>query len=416
VHRLRVLASERDFRLYVAARLTSTAGSMFTWVALPVLVYQLTRSAAWTAAVAATQAVPYLALGLVAGVVADRKQRRWVMALANVGSAIALASVFVADRVGAVHPAHVLVAAVAMQSCYVFFDAANFGALPDLVGADDVLEANSLLYSASSLVETLLPAVAGALLVATGPSTLLLVDAATCSLAAVLVLALRSRKLRAQVEEDLHLRDVVRGARQALRYIARTPPIRVTTVASACICVVTGAFSGQLVVWADQRLDIGEGELALSLVFGAWTVGGLGGAMGSPWLERRLGAVRLVRWLLVAGLAAGALALVATSVWLALPALVVWSAASTAALITGVSLRQSLTPESMVSTVNTAGRMLALGLGWTLGALGAGAIASASQSAVTAMGVGLVALVPALWVVRPAAVGEPVGHPVEAPA
>jgi hypothetical protein len=416
VHRLRVLASERDFRLYVAARLTSTAGSMFTWVALPVLVYQLTRSAAWTAAVAATQAVPYLALGLVAGVVADRKQRRWVMALANVGSAIALASVFVADRVGAVHPAHVLVAAVAMQSCYVFFDAANFGALPDLVGADDVLEANSLLYSASSLVETLLPALAGALLVATGPSTLLLVDAATCTVAAVLVLALRSRKLRAQVEQDLHLRDVVSGARQALRYIARTPPIRVTTVASACICVVTGAFSGQLVVWADQRLDIGEGELALSLVFGAWTVGGLGGAMSSPWLERRLGAVRLVRWLLVAGLACGALALVATTVWLALPALVVWSAASTAALITGVSLRQSLTPESMVSTVNTAGRMLALGLGWTLGALGAGAIASAAQSAVTAMGVALVALVPALWAVRPAAVGEPVGRRVEAPA
>jgi hypothetical protein len=389
---------------------------MFTRVALPVHVYQLTRTAAWTAAVAATQAVPYLVLGLVAGVVADRKQRRWVMALANMGSAISLTSVYVADRLGDVRPAHVLVAAVAMQSCYVFFDAANFGALPDLVGADDVLEANSLLYSASSLVETLLPAVAGALLAATGPSTLLLVDAATCTVAAVLVLALRSPKLHAQVEQDLHLRDVVDGARRALRYIARTPPIRVTTVASACICVVTGAFSGQLVVWADQRLGIGAGQLSLSLVFGAWTVGGLAGAMATPSLEKRLGAVRLVRRMLVVGLAGGAAAVAAPSIWLALPALVVWSAGCTAALITGVSLRQSLTPESMVSTVNAAGRMLALGLGWTLGALGAGAVAATSGSAVTAMGLALVALLPAGWAVRPRAVGESAASPVEAPA
>jgi hypothetical protein len=416
VRRLRVLARQRDFRLYLAAQVTSTAGSMFTWVALPVLVHQLTHSAIWTAAVAATQAVPYLVLGPVAGVVADRKQRRWVMALANLGSALSLASVFVADRLGAVHPVHVLLAAVAMQSCYVFSDAANFGALPALVGDDEVIEANSLLYSTSSLVETLLPAVAGALLAATGPSTLLLVDAATCGAAAVLLLAVRNPKLHAEVEQDLHLRDVIGGAREALRYIAHTAPIRVTTVASACVCVVTGAFSGQLVVWADQRLSVAEGELSLSLVFGAWTLGGLVGALTAPWLEKRQGAVRSVRRLLAVGLLGGGLTLLATSMWLALPAMVVWSAGCTAALITGVSLRQSLTPESMVSTVNTAGRMLALGLGWTVGALGAGALAARSGSAVTAMSLALLALLPALWVVRPATVAATVPAAAEVPA
>ena len=82
-----------DFRRYLAARLVSVTGALVAVVALPLLVYQLTGSAAWTAAIAAAEALPYLAFGLLAGALADRLDRRRVMISTDLLSAALLASI-----------------------------------------------------------------------------------------------------------------------------------------------------------------------------------------------------------------------------------------------------------------------------------------------------------------------------------
>jgi hypothetical protein len=53
-------------------------------------------------------------------------------------------------------------------------------------------------------------------------------------------------------------------------------------------------------------------------------------------------------------------------------------------LLTSMTYRQQVTPEPLLGRVNTAGRMLSFGIGWTCGAVGASALA------------GLVGLRPAL--------------------
>ena len=64
----------------------------------------------WTAAVAATEAIPYLLFGLLAGAFADRLPRLPVMPRADLLSAIILISVPVAYLVDALHPINILVA------------------------------------------------------------------------------------------------------------------------------------------------------------------------------------------------------------------------------------------------------------------------------------------------------------------
>ena len=61
------LRADPGFRRYLAARAVSMAGTLITAVVLPVLIYRLTGSAAWTAAVVVVQALPYLFLAPVAG-------------------------------------------------------------------------------------------------------------------------------------------------------------------------------------------------------------------------------------------------------------------------------------------------------------------------------------------------------------
>jgi hypothetical protein len=53
-----------------------------------------------------------------------------------------------------------------------------------------------------------------------------------------------------------------------------------------------------------------------------------------------------------------------------------WSCAYTMVVVNAISYRQQVTPEHLLSRVNTAGRMLSWGLGGTVGAAMAGALES----------------------------------------
>lgn len=68
------------------------AGSAVRRVVLPILVFQLTGSASQTVLLLVIEAVPYLLFGLVAAAIADRVNRRTLMVICNIVSAVAVAS------------------------------------------------------------------------------------------------------------------------------------------------------------------------------------------------------------------------------------------------------------------------------------------------------------------------------------
>ena len=80
------LRESPDFRRFWLARVVSVAGSAVTVIALPVLVYDLTRSPLLTALVAAFEAVPYLLFGLLAGALADRWDRKRILVTADLAA------------------------------------------------------------------------------------------------------------------------------------------------------------------------------------------------------------------------------------------------------------------------------------------------------------------------------------------
>ena len=88
-------------------------------------------------------------------------------------------------------------------------------------------------------------------------------------------------------------------------------------------------------------------------------------------------------WLPVAGVSGVVVALAST--WaVAVAVMVVWGVSYQGVVLNSMTYRQQVTPEPLLGRVNTAGRMLSFGVGWTGGALVASALA------------GLVGLRPAL--------------------
>jgi len=375
------LRDDPDWRRFLSARLVSLGGTAVTYVALPVLMYHLSgRSPLLTALVAAFEALPYLLLGLPAGALADRFDRQRVMVSADLASAAVLASIPVAWWLGALTVPHLLAAAFVVPALFVFFDAADFGAVPTLVGRDRIATANSALWSASTVIETATPLLAGALLAVVSAASLIAVDCVSYVVSALLIRAVvrplsdPARRGRAALSR----RALVADVREGLHFLWGHVTVRSMTVVGAAQSIAGGAFVGQMVVWADRSLGVREGDWRLGVVFGAWGVGVLVTSLSVPALVRRVGAARVTLLLLPASAVLCTLVALAQDWVTGSLLLVAWGAAYMGVVINSITYRQQVTPESLMSRVNTTGRMLSFGLGWPLGSVLGGVVAHAA--------------------------------------
>src|SRR5215212_2516670 len=80
---------QRDFALAWFGGLVSMLGSWALWIALPIHVYQLTRSALATSGVIAAVVAPGVLIGSVAGVFVDRWNRKTTLVVGNLLLAVA---------------------------------------------------------------------------------------------------------------------------------------------------------------------------------------------------------------------------------------------------------------------------------------------------------------------------------------
>jgi MFS family permease len=351
--------------------LISLAGTSVTFVVMPVLVYNLTGSATWTALVAVAEGLAYLLTGLWAGLVADRFERKRVMIGTDVGAALVLFTIPVAAWFNQLSAFHVLVVAFTAQTIFVFFDAANLGALPTLVPRRRLPSANTVIAGGGTVVEATVPALTGALLVVMSPASLLVIDAVTFLASALLV--------RAIIRPLNHSRTMtIRGraaVAEGVRFIIDHPVLRYMTVIGFLVAFSGGSLVGILVVWADRSLGVQEGDWRLGFVFAAWGLGALVGSLLMARLVYRFGGVRTALMCLPACGVGGVITATSTS-WLAgMIALAAWGAAYMVVAANSVTLRQQVTPEPLMSRVMTVGRMTSFGAGFPAGAIVVGLLA-----------------------------------------
>lgn len=189
-----VLREERQFRLLFLGQLLSVLGDRMTQVVLPFAVLSIGGSATDVGIVAAAGFVPFLFLGLVGGVLADRIERKRILVASDVvrlGTQAAAGALLLS---GGAEVWHLAALAATFGAADAFFQPAFVGLMPQTLGAAHHLQqANALRgmsYSAGSIVGPVI----GALLVATiEEGGALLVDAATFGVSVACLLLLRPR-------------------------------------------------------------------------------------------------------------------------------------------------------------------------------------------------------------------------------
>ena len=170
----------------------SVAGDWVLLTAAAVTVFKETGSTTAVSLMLGLAVVPTVLLGPIAGAVADRVDRRRVMLLADMLSALVLLACLVGVSVGLKLPAvYLAVAAVAVIST--FDRPASEALLPRLVGPGGLGRANSSVRFATRLAQIAGPAAASGLLSTGGLSLVLGVDAVSFVFSGLLVLGIDAR-------------------------------------------------------------------------------------------------------------------------------------------------------------------------------------------------------------------------------
>jgi len=347
-------------------------GSSISMVVLPVLVYDLTGSAGLTGLLAATRLIPYLVLGLIAGPIADRSSRRRLIIGGNVAEGVLAATIPIAAMADALTAAHVFVVALLSATAYVFSDAAVFGAVPALVRPERLADANGVLSVFGSSADIAGPVLAGVLITTIGATHGLTINAISFLAAAAVQLTIHSDFRRPINAASPARRPTIRqqlGA--AFTFIRRQTTVLTLIAVGFGNSLAIGIVLGLLVPWSVEVLGYASDDPRLGVLYAAVGVGSLAAGL----VFARLFSAARVRVLTPAAVAWSALCSIGLAAgvgWLATPAMAAFSFGIMVTITTGITYRQLATPDQLVSTVNTIGRMIAAGgqpVGAALGAL-----------------------------------------------
>jgi Major Facilitator Superfamily len=378
----------RAFVVFCAARAVSSGGTGMTMVAMPVLMYRLTGSAAETALLSASETAPYLLFGLFAGALADRVDRNKVMVAANVGAALLLGSIPAAAALHRLAATQLFVVALGVATAYVWFDAANFGAAPGFVSRSQLPAATGALWSAGSTAMLLTPTIAASLIGVISAPNVLGLDAISYVVSGLLLFSIRrsfARSGRNQAGERRIRSDIAEG----INFIRHQPVIRTMTVSIFLVCVSWGGSFSLLVVYASRAIHIGHAGPRLGLLYSAGELGGVLSSLVVARIVKRPWAGRAAAVLMAAN--AGLLLLLAVAPGY-IPALLLFGLYEFVyilALSVGITLRQMLAPDHLRSRVSTTARMLGaagLPIGASMGGLLATAVPIRAVFALVAVG------------------------------
>lgn len=173
----------RTFYTIWAGQLVSTIGSGLTGFALGVGIYQETGSVTSFALYIFSFMLPGVLLSPIAGVVADRWKRRWVMVLSDAGAGLSTLAIWLLLSSGRLETWHIYVATIFNAAFTTFQWPAYSAATTMLVPKKDLGRAGGMVQIGEAISQLFSPALAGVMYMTIGLEGIVLTDFITFILA-----------------------------------------------------------------------------------------------------------------------------------------------------------------------------------------------------------------------------------------
>jgi MFS family permease len=277
-----------SFRWLLGSSWLTNLGDGIAIAAGPLLVASQTRDPRLVSFALLVQWLPPMLLGLYAGVLADRLDRRRLIIMVNLARSLLLAVLATFIATGRVNVALVLGALFALGIAETFADTTTSTLLPMMVDKPDLGLANARLMTGFITANQLAGPPLGALLFAAGMALPFLTQAFIMALAVTMVSRIVTTVLEPRPVASLR-REIAEGA----RWLWNHPPMRTLALTILTFNVTFGAAWSVLVLYSTDRL--GMGEVGFGLLTTVMALGGLLGTALYGKLEARFSLAKIMR-------------------------------------------------------------------------------------------------------------------------
>jgi MFS family permease len=298
----------RPFRRLFSSATVSTLGASISLVSVNWIVFHYTHSAIDIAYLGLTGIAPGIVLGVFAGVIADRYNRRSLMVTADLVRFGGMAVLASALALAGFSLPLILAVAVVINCFSAIFTPASQAILPRLVPNEALEDANGLLYSANGVAASAGSAAGGLLVVLFGPVLGLGINAFTYALSATFLIQIALELGRAAGATAPVRRSFGHDLIEGFGYVRQHRPILEVAFGYLPSNFLSAFVAPYFVVYSASRF--GGSALAYGFLVGALALGtAIGGLLVGRVSTRRAAGWWMVLCLLGEGVAFGVLAL-----------------------------------------------------------------------------------------------------------
>ena len=263
----------RNYRLFYSGQLISLMGTWLQTTVLGWIIYDITKSPARLGQVGFINQLPPLALGVVAGVFADRWDKRRALLITQSLAMLQATTLGLLTLTGHIQIWHIMMMGFLLGTVNAFDMPLRQSFVVEMVGKRDLpnaLALNSMMFNMARIIG---PAAAGFLLAITGPAACFFLNALSYLF---VIWALFLVKLEHR-EPITQRPSVLASLREGLGYVRRTPFIRNPLILLSCVSFVIMPLMTQMPAAAVEVLRGGPKMLGMlvSCIGAGAVLGGL---------------------------------------------------------------------------------------------------------------------------------------------
>ncbi|TSB45533.1 MFS transporter [Alkalicoccobacillus porphyridii] len=355
----------RSFLLLWLSGFLGNFGFQIYSIVIPLLIYEMTQSPLAMSGMRIMEFLPNVLLGMVAGVIVDRMHRKKIMLITVGLQWLAVTCILFLLITQMVAMWSLFLLGFLFSSSGYFKANATHSALPQIVRREQLTEANSKMGFTDTLVRTIGPGVAGALIAISSFTGTLTVQFVCMTLVVLTVCFIHISPAPPRPKSIGFIADMKEGIHELFQNKTLLTP----TVAVIFQNFASSMVMGVLIFFSVDQLGSSEADVGLMISLGG--IGGLLGALLVKRLSLRISRGKLYTYTQLGEVMGYAILLIAQAWWMIGISLAIRTFAITISNILYFSIRQEFTPNHLLGRVAGTSSMM-MKLATPLGLFAAG--------------------------------------------
>jgi MFS family permease len=284
------MRESRDYRLLALGQIVSSLGTQAALVALPYQIFVLTHSATLVGLLGAFELGPMIVISLLAGAIADRTDRRRLLAVAQIAVVLSAGALGVAALAGRPPVLLVMILGGLVAGGNALDGVSRGAIIPNVLSRERLRTGLAFNYGLQQVTGIIGPALGGLLIAVTGVASTYLVDSGSCLAMLFAALAIGPQR---PMMSDLAPPPVRAAIAEGLRFVKSNHALS----GSFAIDLVAMTFGMPRALFAVLALTVYHaGAGGTGLLYAAVAAGGTLAVLTSGWIghARRLGRIVVV--------------------------------------------------------------------------------------------------------------------------